>query len=252
MKEAFKDKIYYWFILFCLFLVSIGIPYSKWLSINLANVLSASTKLVFIAISLLIIKKKKLAESYVMPKGYGYISCLPFFLICFTNLIFLAIKGEVNPIGIDTLWSYGLSSLASAIAEEILFRVTLISLIKEKTNKEWIIVLISSGVFALSHVVNFFVNAPLLVLAQIGYTFILGLFLSLSYLRGAGLLTVSLLHFLFNFLNMDLFVSLYQGDWDLLFYLINISIGALLVGYGALLLFKKKKAPMEPNSSIED
>ena len=75
-------------------------------------------------------------------------------------------------------------------------------------------------------------------LLQSVYTFFLGLLFAYSYICLKNIFVPIAMHFLFNFLNDVLVVELFNINYNLNFFLINIGIGLLLCIYG-LILYKK-------------
>lgn len=183
----------------------------------------------------------------------GGLLCLPLLFICFGNMISLLIQGGMNP-KLDSLWMDALFTFGTALVEEILFRFALMEAIKHTRVKRFSI-LISSGVFALCHIFALLSgSAPLAVLAQVGYTFALGLVLGCAYEIG-GILPCFIIHFLFNFLQSDLYLALGGGNWDYIFFLSNILCAAATYIYGAGILFLyvyKKRAPKQGESLDQD
>ncbi len=136
------------------------------------------------------------------------------------------------------------ANLITAFCEELLFREITHNCLKEFIKQDYLRILISSMIFALLHFVNFFGGMNILsVLAQVGYTFVLGLILGLIKEKGVGLIALVSFHFLFNVLNNDLFSFLYKGEWNTEFVVTNIIIGTIVVGYGVLMYFLLKVKP---------
>ncbi|MCQ2742986.1 MAG: CPBP family intramembrane metalloprotease [Bacilli bacterium] len=240
MERSFKDKVYGFLILFFLFLIAIGIPFERFLADPWADLASSALRVAFFVGAIFIIKKEGLASSYWKTEGKGWVCCLPFFLIAFSNMFFLLIHGGCSPAGLEHLWHKAVLCLCTSMAEEMLFRAALLGLLQERTQKEWILILISAAIFSISHAVNFLSGVFIPVLVQMGYTFVLGLFLGMMYLRGGKLTLTILLHFLFNFVNNALFSCLYQGEWNLAFFITNISLGLIAFIYWLVLLLKEK------------
>ncbi len=162
---------------------------------------------------------------------------IPFLIIVFNNLIFLLFKQK------DTAFTYNFEFILQiiltifvSISEELLFRCYFHKTfnIKNKLTK----IIVSSLFFALFHVVYFLSSFNPLDLIRIVYTFGLGLVLGFIYeFSNHNFLYICLLHFLFNFLNNDLFINLYNGTNDYVFYIVSIIISIVTSIYGISIYF---------------
>ena len=106
-------------------------------------------------------------------------------------------------------------------------------------------ILLSSLCFGATHLLNInsFASIPY-CLAQMGYTFFLGLILSLTYVYTKNIFIPLTIHALFNILNNDISASLFDIQWNANFFIVNISVGAVLAIYGILIYifyFRKKE-----------
>lgn len=169
------------------------------------------------------------------PKRFP--STLPLFLICFGNMAALLQSGSYHEANVSNLLWRFFFTLATAFIEEAAFRFGLLEAIN-KTGLKKFSILISAFIFGVMHLFALFTGSAILpTLAQAGYTFILGLLLGVAYTQG-GFLSAFLLHFAFNFLQNDLYSSLGGGNWDVPFFIWNIGLGILSLGYGAFLYFR--------------
>ncbi|MCR5185217.1 MAG: CPBP family intramembrane metalloprotease [Bacilli bacterium] len=129
-----------------------------------------------------------------------------------------------------------------AIIEELLFRFVLLGNLDEKRPLRAI--LISSSIFALSHLSIFFSTFNPIDLIPIIYAFGLGMILGLFYMYSRLFIACVCFHVLFNLINDFLFENIYQISNDMWFYIINTLIG-LIVGVYLLLIylfiFRKKE-----------
>ena len=75
-------------------------------------------------------------------------------------------------------------------------------------------------------------------LIQALYTFGIGLVLSIVYLFSRNIIYPIILHFLFNFLNDTLVTSLFNIEWNLVFFIVNIGVG-ILIGLYSLFIYKR-------------
>jgi membrane protease YdiL (CAAX protease family) len=238
-------------ILFLLFLFVASFPFSSFTpSKTLVLCLQGGIRLLYVGVFLFLIKKWNLVPlhfRFSFPRGLLF---LPFFLLSGSNLFYLALSRKpLTAFSFDGLLGAELFyCLCVALSEECLFRGLLLgSLLENK--KPLAAVLLSSLIFSLTHAVNFFSLSVGETFAQMGYTLVLGLFLGILYSESENLVYPILLHALFNFLDNDLFIALYQGEWDLPFFLTNGILGAVLLFYAFLLFFflEKKKRDLQPS-----
>ncbi|MBI9056299.1 MAG: CPBP family intramembrane metalloprotease [Labilibaculum sp.] len=138
---------------------------------------------------------------------------IPYSIISLAIILFsyFHIEGQVLLLGSDNIenenWIFLTSCLSVALFEELLFRVfvfeILFNALKDKMNL-FKIIIISSAVFGLAHVTNFFnpnyVN--LSVINQIVMTFGAGVLLQSIYIRLNSITCVILLHTLINYFGM--------------------------------------------------
>lgn len=238
-KTTYRYRVYTSAIAFCLYLFIAGFPYKKvGLSDNASIILSSSLRLVFSLLCFYVLFHDSFYFPSTFPKDKKRaLLFLPFFLICFSNLFVLAFNPSSINLGVDlSKLGYSLFYYFSiAVAEEMVFRLMIESLTIEKMRPVCSI-LIASGIFALSHFVNFLGGQGiLLTLAQVGYTFLMGLILGLFYEYGGGIIYLFFFHFIFDFINNGVCPLISNASWDLTFYLVNGGIALLIVIYGAFL-----------------
>ena len=179
--------------------------------------------------------------SFALPRDLLF---LPFFFLSGSNLFYLLLaKKEIAPSPFTaTLGAQLFLCFGVALSEECLFRGLILGELGLK-KKPWQAILLSSLIFSLTHAVNFFSLSAGETFAQIGYTFVLGIFLGILYQESENVAYPFLLHLLFNFLDNYFFVALYQGDWDLPFFLTNgiLGLALLLYAFGVFFFLEKKK-----------
>ena len=240
-------KIYTLIILVLLYLAIISFPLILWIDEIYVKIIDMSLKIAFIGIVFFSIKRYELGSPKFLPdKNLKLSFLIPLVVITFSNWIYVwifkfPINSSING-GMFTLTVFG--TLITVFCEELLFREITHNCFKEIVKQDYLRTLISAAIFSLLHFLNFFSGTNiLLVLAQVGYTFVLGLILGLIKEKGAGLIALVSFHFLFNVLNNDLFSVLYKGEWNTEFVVTNIIIGAVVVSYGVLLYFLLKVKP---------
>lgn len=219
---------------------------SKWISFGF----------LLIVLGLCIYEMLKGKNGWIWNRNHlSYLFLLPFVLGAMSNLFYIWFFGGTFAEEHDiALFFAELSvTIVSVIIEEILFRYFFIlfldCLLKEGKEKKLLIVFFSSIAFALMHVINFYGNNPFNVLLQIGYTFVLGLFLGTFALIYESPILPSIGHFLFNFLNTNVFVLFYRVNMSEISYMLfSLAIGIFLLCYLVLIYYfsvKKEKRTIE-------
>jgi membrane protease YdiL (CAAX protease family) len=133
-----------------------------------------------------------------------------------------------------------ISSLLTAIIEELLFRnILLDEFINQKFTK-FKSLLYSSLIFGAIHLLNIssLASIPTCIIQAI-YTTGIGLVFGLIYIEAKNIIYPITLHFLFNYINDTLVTHLYNINWDLTFFITNIIIG-IIIGLYSLLIYKIK------------
>ena len=156
----------------------------------------------------------------------GLLWCVPCILVAFANFPYSAlITGKASIVRTDIFYLYVFFTITTAIYEELVFRGTLVFMIKgffiNNQHKNLFTVLITSALFALLHSLNFMVGFSLDVLLQIGYTFLLGCMLSSVYLYTKNLYICIGIHAIFNFGGL-LIATIGEGyNWDVIFWILT-------------------------------
>ena len=243
-------KLYTLIILVLLYIAVISFPFSLLVNDTVATILDMVLKAMFLVVAFISIKKYQLSELRFLPsKNAKLLLLIPLLVLTFSNWIYIWIFRSPLNSSIDggalTLTLF--STLITVFCEELLFREVMHDCLKEFIKQDYLRILIAATIFALLHFLNLFYGVDfLMVLAQVGYAFILGLVLGLIKEKGAGIIAFVSFHFLFNAFNNDLFSILYKGEWNANFVIINVIIGACVVGYGILMYFLiKPKVPQQ-------
>ena len=162
---------------------------------------------------------------------------IPFLLIVFNNLIFLLFKQKEVGFTYDfTFILQIILTIAVSISEELLFRVYIHNILN--INNKILKIIISSLIFGLFHIVYFLSSFDPYDLIIIIYTFGLGLVLGFIYeFSENNFIYIIIIHFLFNFLNKDLFLRLFNGTNDYIFYIVSIIVSLITLIYGLLIYF---------------
>ena len=230
--EKTKSKgIYDAFLCFFLYLIAVSMP-----SFGYVEQASFTAFLRFVALVVIVLLLFRSGFSSPKPSWKGLLLCFPLIVFCYGNMASLLFTNPAAKLEGDLLRA-GVFTLITAVTEEVVFRFGFMEALKETKFKRYRI-LVSSLIFALSHAAALLAgSAPLSVLAQVGYTFLLGLFLGVAYELG-GLLPTILIHFFFNFLQTDLFLAFGGGNWGIIFFACNGVCFLLSGAYGCLLYFR--------------
>lgn len=254
MNKETKNLLFTFLYLLALYLGIKMIPFDRWIDNSFIS--KPISLFLFTLLIILICYEIKKANSKrtVNISGLPLFTLIPFILGPLSNFTYCFVfRLNVNTVIDSTFIFTILNTFVCAIIEELLFRFISIEFfknyLKENKYKNVLIILFSSLLFSLMHAINFFGNSPYLVLLQMGYTFVLGIFLSSISLMYENLYLPIIGHFLFNFLNTDLVNVFYQYDMsDISYVVYSISV---IVGLSAYLiaiyiLYKKR------NGGIED
>ena len=168
---------------------------------------------------------------------------LPCFIACFSNEIVATCAGEIKgDVVFKNFYLDVILSLLTVLCEELIFRMAGFKIFESKT--PFIRIILTSTIFGIAHLFNFFSSFNPLVFVQAIYTFGIGIILGLLYEFGGNIGFSILFHLLFNVFNNDLFNLMYVITSDLQYYLINVLIGACIGVYCLLiylLVFRKKE-----------
>jgi membrane protease YdiL (CAAX protease family) len=132
-----------------------------------------------------------------------------------------------------------ISSLLTAILEELLFRNILLEEFINQNSNKFIALLYSSLIFGGTHLLNIssLASIPTCIIQAI-YTTGIGLIFGLIYIKTNNIIYPITIHFLFNYINDTLIAHLYNINWDSTFFVTNITIG-LIIGLYSLFIYKK-------------
>lgn len=175
----------------------------------------------------------------------------PFLITAVNNLPILAIafgNAAVNqPAWVVTV--YALWCVSVALIEETAFRGLVFPFLLRKFDGKkgralWG-VLIGAAIFGGIHIVNLLSGAVLPVLAQIGYSFLIGCVCAVSVLRTRGLSFAVLFHAAYNFCGL-LIPTVGEGAlWDTPTIVLTAVLGVAMAGYVAFVLWKTPQENIE-------
>lgn len=246
------SRIFWLFLyLLCLYLAVNAIPFARFItSENLCFGLSLGLKALLLGYGVWECARPKNRGLFSFRRlGIKDLLWLPLLIPCLSNLLYAAFfSGNFTPASDGTKAALGfVDDLVVAGIEEILFRGILFTffhtLFQDKKNGGIYAILLSSVAFGAIHLVNIFSNPPLAVLAQVAYSFLLGLVLSLVYAGSGNFILPVLGHFLFNALNDTVPSTFLFYSMDTTYYLFSAVLGAfgLLYGAGITIVMTKRK-----------
>ncbi|MCQ2771991.1 MAG: CPBP family intramembrane metalloprotease [Bacilli bacterium] len=235
-----KYKLYTALIYLCAYLLIVAFPFDLFLSRD--HHLLAITALKFILFVYMVAQLKKEGFSIEPFSWKKSLLFIPTLLLCCSNFVFLAInKGPIDskPDYLNLI-NGAVSCAATALCEELIFRVMASDVAKTKFNKILTLV-ITAGIFGAVHFIARVFGDPFGATIQAGYSLFLGLVVGFTYLYGGSLISAVLIHFLFNFINDSLFAVIHAGDWNGTFYIVNLCVGLLVAIYLFILFVFFKK-----------
>lgn len=176
---------------------------------------------------------------------------LPFLLVAINNFPILPIfTGDVkfNPDNNFTKWvAYALACLGGVFLEEITFRglilPTLYVKFKDKKNRVFLTVFYQALLFGVVHLVNLLAgSSPLMVLMQIGYSFLIGAMCAIAFIKTGNFYNAVLLHFLFNLGGLLYDYNMISGKiWTLDNIILTAVIAVIVIVYALFLVFVNKE-----------
>lgn len=233
-----KYKIYSSVMYLSIYLLIVAFPFNEILNHDWHYLILTIGKIILSIVMIILFRRDGFTfEMFNWKNSLLYIQLI---VLCGSNLVFLALNNAsfaTNPPYLHLVNSF-CYCLATALAEEMIFRGMAVDIVKAKFNK-LLTILITALIFGLVHLVAGIFSNPLGALIQAGYTFFLGLVVGFAYVFDGGIYVAVAIHFLFNFLNDGLFPILYDGNWNTLFYIVNISVGAAAAIYLAIIYLLK-------------
>ncbi len=242
-KEINKRNYYSIAILICLLLIFSSNPLSLFIkNEDILYYIQLGLKIIFLFVMFIYIKKNDLEKPRFNRLDKYVFMFIPFLLLPFSNIIAeLISSSEIKQINVIELIKMIVLSILTAISEEIVFRGTL-EMELNKTESKLKAIFISALVFGLVHLLNISSLASIpIVLIQVVYSFYLGMILGLMYISLNNILIPISMHFMFNMINGDLSSMLFDIEYNILYFIINISIGFILLLYYLICLVKFKE-----------
>lgn len=174
----------------------------------------------------------------------GFIWSLPCLILVLVSFPYSAlISGEASITRTDLIPMFIVFILASALFEELLFRGFIISYIEKqlafRSYQNIKIVLISAIIFALFRFTNLINGADiLLVLFEVGYTFLLGCMYGTLYIKTKNIWICFLFHAIFDFGTKFVNYLGVGNPWDIVYWLLIAICGVGCAIYIVLTLLK--------------
>lgn len=130
--------------------------------------------------------------------------CLPAFAVAINNFPFSClIKGDaVVDAGVGRVVLLAFECIAVALFEEMAFRGVVLLGFSEKAKSRlglFLAIILSSAVFGVIHLLNLFTSSPIVVIMQIGYSFLIGGMCSVILLKTKNIWFCVAIHAIFNF-----------------------------------------------------
>lgn len=164
---------------------------------------------------------------------------LPFILAIINNLILLLFVDEISlNFSLKNVVSEVIFFTGVAMLEEIVFRGVIFNYYNKKYKnykQPLTAIIISSILFGLVHLLNIFHSNLSLSLMQVGYSFLMGLLFAFIYAYTNNIILCGIVHFMYNFCNETLFLSLMNNDWNIVMYGATIINIIILLIYGIIL-----------------
>ena len=190
----------------------------------------------------LVLKKSPLKLKERTPKYKNVAWFLPVFLICFSNIFNLLNPENVLLFKHSIIYYVLIVALSFCVAfnEEFIFRVIIIDNLDE-SEQTIVKVIISASIFAACHLTHFFSTFDPAQLFRVLYTFGVGIILGLMYIYVQSFGFCVSLHFLFNAINGNLGDCIEYGNFNYVYFLINITVAIVVGGYLVGIYFLKLK-----------
>jgi len=244
-----KEQRNRWFsiaILGCVYLICASMPFSLFIKDEMwCFIATLILKSAFFVFAFFYIKKEKLFTKHISKPKIADLLFIPLLLICMSNFMYAFImQPGTRDINGTSLVKASILTLFITLSEELVFRTILLEEFLSNTKLKPIYsILITSGIFGLTHLVNISsLESIPTVLMQCGYAFVIGLLFSFVYYERRNIIYPFIFHFLFNFLNNDLYGEMFTINYGWEYYLINIAVGFIVLVYAFLLyLFLEKK-----------
>lgn len=185
--------------------------------------------------------------SFLKFKKENLLWCLPCFLVALVNFpISSLITKQCEIIRPELIPLLLLNCLLTSLAEEYVFRILLYSELKNvfpnKGKKIVFSCLISSLIFACIHFLNLLSGAGIIpTLMQVGYSFLIGCLLCITYEKTNNYWIIVIIHTIFNF-GGQLIPYIGSGNFqDTTFWILTVSVGVLCAGHIIMSVIKMVK-----------
>lgn len=158
-------------------------------------------EVLFVFFTLFIYKEK--FQKPKSPTRQNYFFYLTSFVLGLGTHLFAKTQGIVIPFDLSSSEAILFLLIVGPILEELIFRQTLWFTLQDLLKDKWLVLISTSALFAYAHFHAYW-NPELLefkrfIIYQTAYTFIIGLWWGLAYMRSRNITHPVLLHFSFNF-----------------------------------------------------
>ena len=183
---------------------------------------------------------------------------IPVILVALVNFPYSSlILGASRIIKADFAWVLAFYCLSVSLLEELFFRILLFSFILEKLqNKKhyyFFTVVLTSLIFGLWHLINLITGAPIVAtLMQVGYTFLIGCMLSVTFTVTKNIWFCILIHSIFD-LGGFIIPIIGEGDFqDMWFWILTITMMVICGIWILITLLKINKKENEKLAIIDE
>lgn len=177
-----------------------------------------------------------------LPKAKALLTILPFFIVAVNNLPILALAGGRASVTAapGTVALFALWCLSVSLIEETAFRGLVLPFLLLKTQgrrrRVFLSVLIGAAIFGLIHLVNLLSNPVLPVLAQIGYSFLIGGLCGVAMVYTRSILPAVAFHAVYDFCGLLIPTAGTGVLWDTPTIVLTIVLAAVTTVYVLLVL----------------
>lgn len=244
-----RIKILDMFLISLLFIFVVSMPFERLVGdrIDLLYALRISFYAIYTLYLIYFLSKYNLLKDLSRSTNWkNILILLPTLLVCFNNFIFILFYQDYIYVpSFNRVFIYELVlTIFTAVIEEIIFRYIIHNQLNIKNKLVKIIA--SAGIFALFHIFNFLTSFDPSELLRIVYAFGLGIVLGFFIEYGKNTFICMGYHFLFNFINTNLFQFIFVGVYQSMYVVYFLVAGSLTIITGIylilvyLLYFKKK------------
>ena len=261
-EDAFKSPVYHIAIIVLLGIGLVFLPIEFLFKIIIQDSYRAKVlggiflRVILSAFAVVAIRKYGFDKPFKSHGGFkAFIACLPALVIALNNFPFSALlsgKLSFHRDAIDVIF-YILYCFSVGVFEELLFCGLVFPLVlfifKHKRYSVVWAVVISSAIFALSHLMNLFSGASFgATILQVGYSFLIGAICSICKCVTRNIFTAIVLHGVYDIGGLLLSSSVGIGvgnQWDIFTVVLTLLLGVATTIYMIILAIKIDRDEVE-------